>query len=153
MAKFGGNEFTGFSVPLVFIDRHFLLEPTDPPLMSVFVLVNGKPEFEVLKNKAVGTSVSDAITTPPGIVTVSDKATQRFLYKVRPASETSVTFGKLDGEEVTAQITDKKIQVGGIKIQNNTFSGVMAGVVVDATGGVGIGARLPQAVVDLLRAS
>ena len=40
MAKFGGNEFTGFSVPLVFIDRYFLLEPTDPPLMSVFVLVN-----------------------------------------------------------------------------------------------------------------
>jgi hypothetical protein len=152
MAKFGGNQFTGFSVPLVFMDRYFLLEPSNPPLLSVFVLVNGRPEFEVLKNKAVGTSVSDATTTPPGIVTVTDKATQRFLYKIRPASETSVVFGKLDGGEITAQITDKNIQVGSNIIQNNTFSGVMAGVIVDANGGVGIGASLPQAVVDLLRA-
>lgn len=152
MAKFGGNEFTGFSVPLVFMDRYFLLEPSNPPLVSVFVLVNGKPEFEVLKNKAVGSSVSEATTTPPGIVTVLDKATKRFLYKVRPASETSVAFGKLDGGEITAQITDKKIQVGGINVQNNTFSGVMAGVVVDANGGLGIGASLPQAVINLLRA-
>ena len=152
MAKFGGNEFTGFSVPLVFMDRYFLLEPSNPPLVSVFVLVNDKPEFEVLKNKAVGASVSESTTTAPGIVTVSDKATKRFLYKVRPASETSVAFGKLDGEEITAQITDKKIQIGGINVQNNTFSGVMAGVGVDANGHVGIGASLPQAVVNLLRA-
>lgn len=33
MARFGGNEFTGFSVPLVFEGRYFVMEPGNPPLM------------------------------------------------------------------------------------------------------------------------
>jgi hypothetical protein len=67
-------------------------------------------------------------------------------------AETSVAFGKLDGGEISAQITDKKIQVGGITLENNTFSGVMAGVVVDERGGVGIEAPLPPLVVKILTA-
>lgn len=43
--------FTSFSVPLVFCGRYFVLEPTDPPSLSVFVEVDGQPIFEVLKNK------------------------------------------------------------------------------------------------------
>ena len=31
MTKLGSNEFTSFSVPLVFAGRYFILEPGDPP--------------------------------------------------------------------------------------------------------------------------
>ena len=34
MAKFGGNEFTDFSVPLVFEGRYFVLEPGDTPSLD-----------------------------------------------------------------------------------------------------------------------
>ena len=151
MVQFGGNEFTQFSVPLVFLDRYFLLEATEPPLLSVFVLVDGEPEFEVLKNRPIGTSISEATVNPTGIVTVSERATGRFLYKVRPGSETSIAFGRLGGGEVPARITDRMIQVGGMTIQNNVFDGAMAGVVVGVDGHARIAASLPQPVRDLLR--
>jgi hypothetical protein len=52
MARFGGNEFTDFSVPLVFAGRYFILEPATPrPLITVFLERDGKPVFEVLKNE------------------------------------------------------------------------------------------------------
>ena len=61
MPKFGGNTFTHFSVPLVYDGRYFLLEPGEPPLLTVFVLTGGKPEFEVLKNKPVGAPSADPV--------------------------------------------------------------------------------------------
>lgn len=151
MARFGGNEFTGFSVPLVFAKRYFILEPNDPPILSIFVEIEGKPIFEILKNEPVANPLSEVSVTPPGIITVSDKKTNRFLYKIRPGSETSVAFGKLDGGKISAKITDTKIQVGGITLENNIFDGVMAGVVVEENGGIGIGAPLPPLVVKLLK--
>jgi hypothetical protein len=150
MARFGGNEFTSFSVPLVFGDRYFVLEPGEPPLLSVFVERDETPAFEVLRNQPVDNPHADVLKSPAGIVTVSDRETGRFLYKIRPGSETSVAFGKLQGGEVTARISDKALSVGGITLENNTFDGVMAGVVVRDDGGVGIGCALPAAVVALL---
>jgi hypothetical protein len=150
MTRFGGNEFTSFSVPLVFAGRCFILEPGNPPLLTVLTEVNGRPVFEVLKNQPVKNPVSDVTATAAGIVTVADKKTSRFLYKIRPGSETSVAFGKLDGGEISAKITDKKLQIGGITLENNVFNGVMAGVVVDKNGGIGIGAPLPTPIVKLL---
>ena len=144
MATFGGNHFDGdFSVPLAFDGRYFILEPGDPPLVTVVREVDGSPTFEVLKNEPVG---DDATKTPAGIVTVGESG-GGFLYKVRPASETSVVFGTVSGDEIDVRITDKQIRVGGITLENNTFSGRMAGVVVDADGGVGIGAPIPETLV------
>jgi hypothetical protein len=150
MARFGGNEFTRFSVPLVFRGRYFVLEPGQPPLLTVFVEHDGTPEFEVLRNQPVDNSHSDVSRSPAGIVTVSDRETGRFLYKIRPGSETSVAFGTLRGGEVSARISDRALSVGSITLENNTFDGVMAGVVVDGDGGVGIGCALPPAVAALL---
>ena len=150
MARFGGNEFSGFSVPLVFNGRYFILEPGNPPLISVFIEKDGKPVFEVLKNKPVENPVTEVSTNATGLVTVGEKATGKFLYKVRPGSETSVAFGKLDGEEVSARITDRLIQVGGTTLENNRFIGNMAGVVVDPKGGTGIGAPIPSIVLQWL---
>ena len=146
MARFGGNEFTGFSVPLVFEGRYFVMEPGNPPSISVFLERNGHPVFEVLKNQPVANDITEVSMTPPGIITVSQKGGGPFLYKIRPDSETSVAFGTLQGQEVTARISDRMIQVGGIRVENNRFVGAMAGVVVRTDGGAGIGAQIPQIV-------
>ena len=147
MARFGGNEFTDFSVPLVFEGRYFVIEPGNPPQITVVRDKGGEPVFEVLKNAPVENPNTTTSATPVGIVTVSDKISGKFLYKIRPGSETSVTFGRLDGGEISARITDREIQVGGVTVANNKFVGTMAGVVVDANGNVGIGAAIPLQVL------
>ncbi|HEX9582756.1 MAG TPA: hypothetical protein VF970_16760, partial [Gemmatimonadales bacterium] len=81
MARFGGNEFTSFFVPLVFQDRYFILEPANPTLITVVQNRQGQPVFEVLKNEPVSNDITEVTRTPPGIVTVSDRASGRFLYK------------------------------------------------------------------------
>lgn len=150
MTRFGGNEFSAFSVPLVFDGRYFILEPGDPPRVTVFLEVGGQPVFEVIKNVPAENAVTEVSTNPTGVVTVSAKGTAKgtgkFLYKIRPGSETSVAFGKLDGGEVSARITDRAIQVAGVTVENNRFVGSMTGVVVGADGSVGIGAPIPQPV-------
>ena len=143
MAKFGGNEFIGFSVPLVFEGRYFIMEPGNPPLMTVVIEIDGNPVFEVLKNEPFDNPLSEVSKTPPGVVTVAEKTSGKFLYKVRPDSETSVAFGKLEGGEISVRISDRRIQVGGITLENNSFVGNMAGVIVRPDGGVGIGAPIP----------
>ena len=150
MAKFGGNEFIGFSVPLVFEGRYFIMEPGDPPKLTVVLEVEGKPVFEVIKNAPSDNSYTEVTKTPAGIVTVSERESGKFLYKIRPGSETSVAFGKIDGGEISVIISDRKIQVGGINLQNNTFGGNMAGVVVRTDGGTGIGAPIPAQVLSWL---
>src|SRR4051812_30632113 len=145
MARFGGNEFTHFSVPLVFEDHYFILEPTTTiPLITVVRDYEGQPVFEVLKNQPIENPLTDVTKTPPGIVTVADRQTDQFLYKVRPGSETSVVFGTVTGEDISVSITDRHIRVGDQKIENNTFSGPMAGVVIGADGSVGIAAPIPE---------
>ena len=150
MAKFGGNEFIGFSVPLIFEGRYFIMEPGNPPKITVVLEVDGKPVFEVLKNEPSSNSFTEVTKTPPGIITISERESGKFLYKIRPSSETSVAFGKIDGSKISAIISDKKIQVGGITLQNNTFVGNMAGVVVRPDGGTGIGAPIPPQVLSWL---
>ncbi len=150
MAKFGGNEFTDFSVPLVFEGRYFIMEPGNPPTITVVLEVEGQPIIEVLKNEPYSNSITEVTKTPVGIITVSKRASGKFLYKIRPDSETSVAFGKIDGDEISATISDKKIQVGGITLPNNKFAGNMAGVVVHSDGRVGIGAPIPPQVLSWL---
>lgn len=149
MARFGGNEFTAFSVPLVFEGRYFVMEPGNPPKITVFSERNGSPVFEILKNEPVVNDVTDVTKTAAGIITVSQKGGP-FLYKVRPDSKSSIAFGTLKGEQITARITDRRIQVGGITLENNSFVGNMAGVVVQRNGGVGVGAPIPQLVLQWL---
>lgn len=143
MVRFGGSEFINCSVPLAFEGRYFILEPADLPLVSVIREYQGQPIFEVRRNEPEDNPLSEVSKTSAGIVTVSDKETGHFMYKIRPGSETSVVFGKIDGEEISARITDKIIQVGGVTVENCAFNGVGAGVVVNAQGGVGIGAPIP----------
>lgn len=150
MARFGGNEFIGFSVPLVFKGRYFILESGNPTMITVFTEQDGRPVFEVLKNQPVENAITAVSMNPTGIVTVADKGSGIFLYKIRPGSETSVAFGKLDGGEISARISDRSIQVGGCTLENNRFNGNMAGVVVGPNDEIGIGASIPPLVLQWL---
>lgn len=145
--RFGGNQFTNCSVPLAFEGRYFIVEPgfgpDAVPRVSVLVEHEGRPVFEVLKNEPAKTSRGDVTKTPAGIVTVTDHDTKRFLYKVRPASETSIVFGTLRGEEVEVKITDRSIRIGTNTLINNSFDGMNVGVTVEADGGFAIGGSLP----------
>jgi hypothetical protein len=151
MTKFGGSTFINCSVPLAFKGRYFILESGDPPSFSVVLEHNGKPIFEIKKNVPSDNPITVASISGAGIITVSDKATGKFLYKFRPESETSIVFGKIDGGEISAKISDKRIQVGGVTLENCIFNGVGAGVVVDGNGGIGIGAPIPKSLLTLFK--
>ncbi len=146
MVKFGGSTFANCSVPLAAGGRYFILE-SDPPniLVSVVLEYRGQFVFEVLKNEPQENPVSKVSKSGAGIVTVEDIETDRFLYKVRPASETSVVFApRRCQEEVSVSVTDSEIKVGTIRVKNCLFSGVGAGVVVHEDGSVGIGGPIPD---------
>ncbi len=151
MTKFGGSTFINCSVPLAFKGRYFILESGNPPSFSVVLEHSGKPVFEVKKNVPSENPVTEVSISMAGVVTVSDKTTGKFLYKFRPESETSIVFGKIDGGEISAKISDKRIQVGGTTLENCTFNGVGAGVVVDENGGIGIGAPIPKSLLVLFQ--
>ncbi|MGI9263425.1 MAG: hypothetical protein ACR2QU_00765 [Gammaproteobacteria bacterium] len=151
MAHFGGFEFTGFSVPLVFEGRYFIVEPGNPPLVTVVMAVEGEPIFEILKNNASAHDAIDVSVDSAGIVTVTDKTTGKILYNVHPGSETSVVFRKEDGGQCPAVITDTDIQIGGLVIDNYPLDGSMGGVIVDPEIGAGmLGAPLPPQVIHWL---
>lgn len=99
-----------------------------------------------MKNQSQDTVFTVAEKTPPGIVTVSNRETKRFLYKIRPSSETSVVFGTIQGDEITVRLNDKSIQVNNITISKTDFNGVEAAIVVYENGSVGVGCSLPDKV-------
>ena len=149
MTKFGGNVFINCSVPIAFKGRYFILEPGNPPSLSVVLEHNGKPIFEIKKNKPCNNPITKLSITGVGIIAVSDKVTGRFLYKFRPENETSVVLGKIDGSETSVKISDREIQAGGITLKNCRFDGSGAGVVVDENGKISIGAPIPKSLLSL----
>jgi len=150
MAKFGGNEFFGFSVPLVFEGRYFIMEKGDPPIISVLLEIEGKSFFEVLKNEPSENPLTNVSKTLGGKLTVAEKPNGKYLYAIRPGYETSVVIGKLDGKEISVKMSTTKIQVGGITLTNNKFDGNLAGIIVRPDGSVSIGAPIPQVVLSWL---
>lgn len=152
--RFGGNEFINCSVPLTFAGRYFIVEPSDPePMISVIFEHHGKPEFEIFRNNPKENPWSKVSKTPPGTVAVADQ-TGRFLYKVRPGSETSIVFGTVEGEETSVVIKDPWIKIYSKKketiLKNNVFNGIGAGVVVDENGGISIGSPIPPKLLQLI---
>jgi len=143
--RFGGSEFINCSVPLAFEGRYFIVEPGTPEeLVSVVLDYNNNPIFEVLKNEPIDNPVTMVSKTPPGILTVTERQSGTFLYKIRPGSETSIVFGTIKGEEITVSVTDRQIKVGTNIIKNCVFNGVGAGVVIFKNGSMGIGAPIPE---------
>ncbi len=151
ITKVGSNIFTGFSIPLVVDNRHFILEPGDPPLISVAVLEGDDLLFEVFRNVPRSDNPDiDASATPVGITAVSDKETERFLYKIRPESETSIIFGRAD-KESTVVIKDRRIYVDGLEFRSNIIAGMVIGIKYDSsTNSIGICGKIPKELIEKL---
>lgn len=143
MTIIGGNQLN-CTIPFAFIGRYFIVEGEDMSRISVVVEHEGKPVFEILRNEPQDNPVSEVTKTAPGIITISDRISQKFLYKIRPDSETSIIFGTLSGENISAVINDKEIRIGKGKITRNTVAGCDVGVIVEENGRVGIGASMPE---------
>ena len=145
----GGSNFINCSLPLVFEDRYFIAEPGTPtPLLSVFVGIEGNFGFEILKNEPVENLGSIATKSTPGIITVTDRKTNQFIYKIRPGSETSIVFGTVEGKELNISISDTQIKIGSNTFKSLTFNGVEAGIVINKNGGFSMGAPLPKLIRD-----
>ena len=152
MTKIGGSTFINCSVPIAFKGRYFILEPGNPPAFSVVLDLDGRPVFEVMKNKPSNNPLSEVSISGAGIITVSDKKTGRFLYKFRPDSETSIVFGRIDGGETFVKITDKLIITPNVTLDNCTFSGLATGIEIKEDGSTLIGgSRLPDSLLSLFR--
>jgi hypothetical protein len=124
--RFGGSIFNNCSVPLAFEGHYFIVEGGDPPLVSVALEREGQVSFEILRNQP-GPGLNNVTKTAAGVVTVTDPETGRFLYKVRPGSETSIVFGRPTGEEgMGARVTDRMIQVGGNTFESLAFNGAIS---------------------------
>ena len=147
--RFGGNQFINCSVPLAFAGRYFIVE-SDPSglLVSVVRVPESGPVFEILKNEPRGDDRTRVTKTSAGIITATDIASDRFLYKVRPGSETSIVLATMREADLEARISDRMIQVGGWSLKNNEFDGVGAGVVVREDGSISIDAPIPQQLRD-----
>ena len=152
MTKIGGNTFQNVPVPLAFENRYFVLLRDSPTVLSVLHDHEGGPEWEIVSNKPGQSSVSVVTMTPPGIITVTDKATGKFVYKLRPGSETSIVFGTLPGEEIECVIKDGYLRIGGMTVRCCGFSNCAVGVHVRANGAFALGGgKIPDPVLKALR--
>ena len=161
MDQFGGSEFTRCSVPFAFQGRYFIIEGEgDQTTVSVVVIEDGTPVFEVLRNEPQGSSRASVSRSGAGVVTVTDAVSGDFIYKVRPGSQASVVFGTVGGPELEARVDDKRIVVRGpqgeevvdiIEVTNCAFDGSGAGVLVAPDGRISMGAPVPSELVSLLR--
>lgn len=157
MVSIGGNDFSGCLAPIICGDRAIIVQPGwNKDVVSVVRLVDGQPVFEVLRNRPVDSAETTVTVTTPGIITATDAKTGRFLYKVRPGSETSVVFGSVGTETDTGtmelRMRDKDVVIWrvdeqGERIMVATFIGCGfeggAGIVIDEHGAVSGGAPLP----------
>jgi hypothetical protein len=152
MAKIGGNTFTNVLVPLAFENRYFVLLQDNPPILNVLHDGIAGPEWEILSNEPGRSSISVVSKTPPGIVTVTDRATGKFIYKVRPGSETSIVFGTLQGDQVECVIRDGYLKVGGMTFECCGFGNLAVGVRLHSNGAIDVGgSAIPPAVLKALR--
>ena len=151
MAKLSHSELSSFSVPLVFEQRYFVFESGDPSLLSVFLVLEGKPVIEVLKNEGKTNPVSEVWTNPTGVVTVTDKTSGELIYRVHPGLQTSITFGIRKGDEISVKVSDRSIEAGGVTFENKRFNGIGASVAITRDGSVKIGVEIPPEVLALLR--
>jgi len=97
MAELENIKLIDCSVPLAFEERYFVLEPEARNLFNVVLKHEGKPLFEIRQNKPAENPITEIKKLETGIITVSEKETEKFLYKYKPGPETIFVFGKNDG--------------------------------------------------------
>jgi hypothetical protein len=150
MANVGSNKFKKVTFPLVIENRFFMLDQsTKDDKWSVLSLQDGNLITEVLNNKPQENTITEVITSPTGVIIVSDLKSDKFLYKIRPGDKNSSIFGTVGGEEKEIKITDKEIRVGTNSFRNNCVESSPVGICVGKNGEIGLGGNLPQEIQDI----
>ncbi len=147
----GETEFIVCSVPLSFEGRFFIFKPGDPPAITVVRSFGRHLIFEIKDGVPVINLISNVARKKDGTVTVSDKASGRFLYEVCPAAETLVVCGKTYGGEVAVLVSEKQIKVAGMIVDNRAFNGGGSEITVGSDGSVGVGSPMPFALLQWFR--
>ena len=144
MLNIGSNQFQNVAIPLIFEDRYFIIEQINgQDTFTVFSIVNGQQVIEILRNKPNKNILSQVEANATGIITVSDIKSGQFLYKIRPGSNASIIFGKIQGKEEEIGITDKEITYRGGKYLNNVIVGAQVGIKINNDGSVSMGSQFP----------
>ena len=146
------NSQLNCSVPFGFLGRYLIWEPGDIPLISVVVEHEGNLIFEIFKNKPNRNQLTKVIRSTPGIIIVSDKTSNKFIYKIRPSSETSIVFGTLSSGYITAAVSNEVIKVDANTFTTNMYQGFGVGIIVTEDG-IGTGAPLPPHMKKLLKSN
>ena len=154
MSVIGSNKFDNCTIPVAFLNRYLIIEHGSTDLITVILNNNGKAEYEIFRNEPADNSITDATKTPAGVITIADK-TGKFIYKIRPASETSIVFGKIEQGENKILINDKVINVttangSAMIMQKSTISGFEVGVAVLENGDIVVGTSLPEFIHSLI---
>ena len=138
-------------VPFTFEGRYFVRESGPVPKFYVVFEHERKPVFEVIQNEPAENPLTDVSISETGLITVSEKETEKFLYKFQPESETNFIFGKIGGGEISVKISEKGFILNGITLDDCAFNDVAAGVQVDKTGGYQIFAPIPRYLKRMLK--
>jgi hypothetical protein len=140
--KIGGCLFR-CPIPLVLKDRYFFVaKSNEKDLFSVFILKNGKPVFEIYKNQPIKNPDTEVTKTLKGIITVSDKKTGNFLYKIRPGYRGSSIFGHIKDNKVEIYISDRELRAGGVILLGSTVQSEV-GIIIYEDGSTAVGASIP----------
>ncbi len=151
MAKFSQSRFDDCSIPLVFEDHHFILESGSVPRVSVIRIHEGRPIFEVNRNKPMMNPLSEILETDEGVVNVFDKQTGRFLYVLSIGSETNLVLRKIDGGKINIGITENFIQIDGDILHKGVFNSLATTIFLDYHGRLSVeDPRIPAALLELL---
>ncbi len=153
MAELENIKLTDCAVPLAFEERYFVLEPGAGNLFNVVLKHEGKPLFEIRQNEPAENPITEIKKLETGIITVSEKETEKFLYKYKPGPETIFVFGKNNGGKITViiNIPGKTVNVGGITLDGCSFNDLIAGVWVNDGGTFEIGASIPRVLRRLFK--
>lgn len=143
MLKIGGNNFIDCTIPIAFLNRYLIIESNNPELITVILNDNNKPVFEIIKNQPSINSITNVTKTGAGIITVTDKS-GKFIYKIRPQSQTSIMFGKIKQDEIIITVNDKSILVNSNVFERNTIIGSCVGISVYENGSISICSPLPK---------
>lgn len=147
----GSNRFVNVFIPLEIDGRYFLVENEGGnDLWTVVSFPEGKPTFEILKNRPQENPFTIVETNATGILTVGDRKTGDFLYKIRPGKKDSAIFGKIEGEETEIKIRDRFIEIGGARLKENVVFGSPIGIAIRGGHVIMGGGAPPPEVVALL---
>jgi len=145
------NKLSNCVVPFKFEGRYFIRESGPVPKFYVVLEHEGKPLFEIRHNEPAENPLTDVSISETGLITVSEKETEKFLYKFQPESETNFIFGKIGGGEISVKISEKGFILNGITLDDCAFNDVSAGVQVDKTGGYQIYVPIPRYLKRMLK--